>query len=182
MCSDATLDALPRYNRVPRLAEESTMLRKLTILLSAALALAGPVSAAEQAHGNGGGGHAGGGHSGGGGGASHGSSVSSAGRGPSVSGRTAGVSKQQTGGGASVQRGPSISRERAPVYSRGAIPERSFNRVNSHRGYGGEGRGGGHYSHRRHHWHGRWWDYGVGSCWAYSARYDEYYWDCDDDD
>jgi len=41
---------------------------------------------------------------------------------------------------------------------------------------------GNHFSHRRHHWHGRWWAYGVGSCWAYNGYYGEYNWICDDDD
>jgi hypothetical protein len=43
-------------------------------------------------------------------------------------------------------------------------------------------RGRNHYSHRRHYWHGRWWTYAVGSCWAYDSYYDEYYWNCGDDD
>ncbi len=36
--------------------------------------------------------------------------------------------------------------------------------------------GGGH---RRHFWHGRWWYYGVGPCWAWSDVYGEYVWACD---
>lgn len=35
-----------------------------------------------------------------------------------------------------------------------------------------------HYSHRRHFYHGVWWSYGVGSCWAYDPEYGEYYWVC----
>lgn len=42
--------------------------------------------------------------------------------------------------------------------------------------------GGHHFSHRRHYWHGRWWAYGVGSCWVYDDDYGEYYWGCGDDD
>jgi hypothetical protein len=34
--------------------------------------------------------------------------------------------------------------------------------------------------HHRHFWHGRWWDYGVGPCWAWSDEYAEYVWVCDD--
>lgn len=44
----------------------------------------------------------------------------------------------------------------------------------------GRGHGRGHYSHSRHFWHGRWWAYGVGSCWTYDPNYDEYYWTCGD--
>jgi hypothetical protein len=33
--------------------------------------------------------------------------------------------------------------------------------------------------HRRHFWHGRWWDYGVGPCWVWSDYYGEYVWACD---
>jgi hypothetical protein len=36
--------------------------------------------------------------------------------------------------------------------------------------------------HHRHFWHGRWWAYGVGSCWAWSDDYGEYVWVCGDDD
>src|SRR5258706_5380335 len=28
--------------------------------------------------------------------------------------------------------------------------------------------------HRRHFWHGRWWDYGVGPCWVWSDRSEEH--------
>lgn len=41
---------------------------------------------------------------------------------------------------------------------------------------------GHHYSHHRHHWHGVWWAYGVGSCWVWDDYYGEYYWVCGDDD
>ncbi len=37
----------------------------------------------------------------------------------------------------------------------------------------------GHHSHRRHFWHGIWYDYGIGPCWQYSDYYDEYIWVCD---
>ena len=60
---------------------------------------------------------------------------------------------------------------RVDTVLRPLFPNYLFVQANSH-----------HYSHRRHHWHGRWWAYGVGSCWAYSDRYDEYYWTCGDDD
>jgi hypothetical protein len=33
--------------------------------------------------------------------------------------------------------------------------------------------------HRRHFWHGRWWDYGVGPCWIWSDVYGAYVWACD---
>ena len=33
--------------------------------------------------------------------------------------------------------------------------------------------------HRRHFWHGRWWAYGVGPCWAWSNVYGAYVWVCD---
>ena len=33
--------------------------------------------------------------------------------------------------------------------------------------------------HRRHFWHGRWWAYGVGPCWAWSNVYGAYVWACD---
>jgi hypothetical protein len=33
--------------------------------------------------------------------------------------------------------------------------------------------------HRRHLWHGRWWDYGVGPCWAWSDVTGGYMWVCD---
>ena len=33
--------------------------------------------------------------------------------------------------------------------------------------------------HRRHFWHGRWWDYGVGPCWVWSDVYSAYVWACD---
>lgn len=39
-----------------------------------------------------------------------------------------------------------------------------------------------HYSHQRHRWHGQWWPYAVGVCWAYDPSYDEYYWACGEDD
>jgi hypothetical protein len=43
--------------------------------------------------------------------------------------------------------------------------------------------GGGHPArfvrgHDRHFWHGRWWTYGVGPCWAWSDDYAEYVWVC----
>ena len=33
--------------------------------------------------------------------------------------------------------------------------------------------------HSRHFWHGRWWGYGVGPCWAWSDQDGEYVWICD---
>jgi len=42
--------------------------------------------------------------------------------------------------------------------------------------------GGNHYSHRRHHWHGTWWAYGIGTCWQFDPVYGEYNWVCGDDD
>jgi hypothetical protein len=33
--------------------------------------------------------------------------------------------------------------------------------------------------HRRRFWHDRWWDYGVGPCWAWSDVTGEYVWVCD---
>jgi hypothetical protein len=44
------------------------------------------------------------------------------------------------------------------------------------------GHGHYHYSHGRHFWHGQWYAYGVGSCWAYDPAYDEYYWVCGDEE
>ena len=38
---------------------------------------------------------------------------------------------------------------------------------------------GHHHSHKRHFWHGRWWNYGIPPCWEWSDDYDEYVWVCD---
>jgi hypothetical protein len=47
--------------------------------------------------------------------------------------------------------------------------------------FGGVGHGPhfGGVGHGRHFWHGRWWDYGVGPCWAWSDDDGEYVWVCD---
>ena len=56
-----------------------------------------------------------------------------------------------------------------------------------HGGYGGHHGHHGHYGysyhghHHHHHgrfWHGRWWAYGIGSCWRWSPTYGEYVWVC----
>ena len=47
--------------------------------------------------------------------------------------------------------------------------------------FGGHfGGGHGHFvrGHFRHFFHGRWWAYGVGPCWAWSDEYGEYVWVC----
>jgi hypothetical protein len=32
----------------------------------------------------------------------------------------------------------------------------------------------------RHYWHGTWYEYGIGSCWAWSNTYNGYVWTCGD--
>lgn len=39
-------------------------------------------------------------------------------------------------------------------------------------------RGGGHYGGHRRYWRGRWWAYGVGSCWRWSPYNDRFVWVC----
>ena len=36
-----------------------------------------------------------------------------------------------------------------------------------------------HGYHARHYWGGRWWAYGVGSCWRWSEDDEELIWVCD---
>ena len=102
----------------------------------------------------------------------------------------------QQGGNQGGNQGRNVSRQSAIVTTRRVVqsdirrlPADRFVRRESHeRSSLGAGRRdrdgdrGHHFSHRRHHWHNRWWTYGIGPCWAYSDRYDEYYWTCGDDD
>lgn len=139
------------------------MIRKSLIALGVAVACMLPltaISAEQHGGGRGGGGHASAGHSSG--------------------GRSAGMARSS---GRSVSR-PSggTSRSISANVHRGGTAMRRGGSTRTAVSGGRRGYGGNHYSHSRHRWHGRWWAYGVGSCWAYSYEYNEYYWTCGDDD
>jgi hypothetical protein len=137
--------------------------RKSVFVVAAVLALGLPTATdtfARDGGGHGGGGHGGGGgHVGGGGGRVGGGW-----------GGGAHFAAPHVGGGpAAVFRGP-----------RGPGPAMVFRnpRMGVHHGPGPRFFVRGHH---RHFWHGRWWAYGIGPCWAWSDDYGEYVWVCGDD-
>jgi hypothetical protein len=133
------------------------------ILTLGSLSLGTAAFAADRGGGRGGGGHFGGGGHGGG------SAAHFGGGGAHFGGGGAHFGGGHIGAGRSVTgHGP-----RAPVVAgRGPRPGA---RVAP--GYGARAFAPG--GHRRHFWHGRWWDYGVGPCWVWSDYYGEYVWACD---
>ncbi len=133
------------------------MLLRTTIALAVGAAMLTPVAAAEKS------------------GGTHGSASTShrsSGGSHSSSGRSAGTRSTGTKSARTTTHTRSVTRTTSPkTYSK-----RSVGTVRSHQGSGH------HYSHRRHHWHGAWWAYGVGSCWVIDPVYGEYNWVCGDDE